>query len=42
LISVPAAATVAMAGASYLVGTGTTAAGQKLNASFESATPSNG
>jgi signal transduction histidine kinase/CheY-like chemotaxis protein/HPt (histidine-containing phosphotransfer) domain-containing protein len=34
LISVPAAATVAMAGASYLVGTETTAAGQKLSASL--------
>jgi signal transduction histidine kinase/DNA-binding response OmpR family regulator/CHASE3 domain sensor protein len=34
LISVPAAATVAMAGASYLLGTGTAAAGQKLNTSL--------
>jgi len=34
LISVPAAATVAMAGASYLAGTGITAAGQKLGASL--------
>jgi signal transduction histidine kinase/CheY-like chemotaxis protein/HPt (histidine-containing phosphotransfer) domain-containing protein len=35
LISVPAAVTVAMAAASYLVGTETTAAGQKLSARLE-------
>jgi len=34
LIGVPAAATVALAGASYLVGTETTATGSRVNASF--------